>query len=294
MKKSNTIYSALEAAAVNNEIKSMVPTGQYWLAAKQYAEKKLKPMAATGKNDMLNQAMGYDTNNADLIQDVIVKLIVRYEYLARKFNKINQSKTASAEEKTAEFNKILSTVIPSLLADEWCHVSEETAYEELDENGKPVQKTGKGVRATHTAISLDQNQSSSEGSGDEVTLMDCLSSPDISAADRAVSAEAITDYMGQLIDYPRQFLGFMSMCVGISTGELIDRISCTSYSAVFNEVLELFSIQYECPALLNLKNYYSEKDLTYTGVMPLEKVLSNDRSFGKKRIKKYIEDNHLR
>ena len=88
-------------------ISSISPSPLYWLAAKQYAEKTLKPMLATGKTTMLNVGMGYDaTTNDDLIQDAILKFGTRYSYFVSKFNEINSSNISTPEEKVSEFNRI--------------------------------------------------------------------------------------------------------------------------------------------------------------------------------------------
>lgn len=185
--KNTTIYSALEAIASTKqdefgntylEISSSIsPSPSYWLAAKQYAEKTLKPMLATGKTTMLNAGMGYDaTTNDDLIQDAILKFVTRYSYFVSKFNEINSSSISTPEEKVSEFNRIISTTIPSMLSDEWRKISEDVEYTDLDAKGNRIKKQGKGLRGTHSSHSLFSNQNkSSNGVEDEVTLIEFLS-----------------------------------------------------------------------------------------------------------------------
>ncbi len=67
------------------------------------------------------------------------------------------------------------------------------------------------------------------------------------------------------------------------------------WKKVFNYILESFSIEYDCPELLSMfKNRYSESELTYNGSMNMKKVLDNERSWGKKKVKTYVENNNLR
>lgn len=306
--KSTTIYSALEAMATTKqdafgntylEISSSVsPSLSYWLAAKQYAEKTLKPMLATGKTTMLNVGMGYDaTTNDDLIQDAILKFGTRYSYFVSKFNEINSSNISTPEEKVSEFNRIISTTIPSMLGDEWRKISEDVEYTDLDTKGNRIKKQGKGLRGTHSSHSLFSNQNkSSNGSEDEVTLIECLSSSRIDTENKIESSDFIADLISQLSEVPRQMLGFMAMYSSISSNDILKMINNgKSNRAIFNYILESFSIEYDCPELLSMfKNRYSESELTYNGSMNMKKVLDNERSWGKKKVKTYVENNNLR
>lgn len=307
MKTTATIYTALKASAtikhdvLGNEYFEIPscssPSTEYWMAAKQYAERTLKPMISTGRTAMLNIGMGYDaTTNDDLIQDAILKFVSRYSYFVSKFNEINSS-TNSQEEKAAEFNRIVSTTIPSMLADSWRKISEETEYEDYDFEGNKITKVGKGLRGTHSSISLFSNQNkSANGSEDEVSLVDRIATSGISALEMVESSDFIKDCINQLIEVPRQMQGFMAMYSDISSNDILKMIkNGNSNKTIFNYILKLFSLQYECPELLALfTDCYPESQLTYTGSMDMKKVLDNERSFGKKKVKSFIEENHLR
>ena len=306
--KNTTIYSALEAIASTKqdefgntylEISSSIsPSPSYWLAAKQYAEKTLKPMLATGKTTMLNAGMGYDaTTNDDLIQDAILKFVTRYSYFVSKFNEINSSSISTPEEKVSEFNRIISTTIPSMLSDEWRKISEDVEYTDLDAKGNRIKKQGKGLRGTHSSHSLFSNQNkSSNGVEDEVTLIVFLSSSRIGIENKIESSDFIADLISQLSEVPRQMLGFMAMYSSISSNDILKMLhNGKSNRTIFNYILESFSIEYDCPELLSMfKNRYSESELTYNGSMNMKKVLDNERSWGKKKVKTYIENNNLR
>lgn len=151
--KTTTIYTTLKASATTRddhlgneylEVPSCSsPSTEYQIAAKQYAKRTLKPMISTGKTAMLNVGMGYDaTTNDDLIQDAILKFVSRYSYFVSKFNEINLG-TNSQDEKASEFKRIVSTTIPSMLADSWRKISEETKYENYDSEGNKITKVGK-------------------------------------------------------------------------------------------------------------------------------------------------------
>ena len=306
--KNTTIYSALEAIASTKqdefgntylEISSSIsPSPSYWLAAKQHAEKTLKPMLATGKTTMLNAGMGYDaTTNDDLIQDAILKFVTRYSYFVSKFNEINSSSISTPEEKVSEFNRIISTTIPSMLSDEWRKISEDVEYTDLDAKGNRIKKQGKGLRGTHSSHSLFSNQNkSSNGVEDEVTLIEFLSSSRIGIENKIESSDFIADLISQLSEVPRQMLGFMAMYSSISSNDILKMLhNGKSNRTIFNYILESFSIEYDCPELLSMfKNRYSESELTYNGSMNMKKVLDNERSWGKKKVKTYIENNNLR
>lgn len=305
--KNTSIYSALKASAtirqdsLGNEFFEIPsyssPSTEYWIAAKQYAEKTLKPMISTGRTAMLNVGMGYDaTTNDDLIQDAIVKFVSKYSYFVSKFNEINSS-TNSQEEKATEFNRIVSTTIYSYLADLWRKISEETEYEDYDSEGNKITKVGKGLRGTHSSISLFSNQNkSANGPEDEVALVDCIAASGISALEMVESSDFIKDCISQLIEVPRQMQGFMAIYTNFSSNDILRMIkNGSSNKNIFNYILNLFSFQYECPELLDLfTDRYSESQLTYTGSMDMKKVLDNERSFGKKKVKSFIEKNHLR
>lgn len=302
--KNETIYTALKASATTkidtfgNEYLEIStgssPTHAYWIAAKHYAERTLKPMISTGKTSMLNVGMGYDaTTNDDLIQDAILKFASRYNYFVSKFNELN-STSSSQEDKASEFNRIVSTTIPSMLADSWRKISEETEYEDYDSEGNRITKVGKGLRGTHSSISLFSNQNkSANGSEDEVALVDCVAASDISALKMIESSDFIKDCLNQLIEVPRQMQGFMAMYSDISSNDILKMIkNGNSNKNIFNYILKLFSLQYECPELLSMfMDHYSESQLTYTGSMDMKKVLDNERSFGKKKVKSFIEKN---
>lgn len=298
--KNTTIYEALKASAttkydvLGNEYFEIspysLPSTEFDMAAKQYAERILKPMVSSGKTAMLNAAMAYDSNNEDLIQDAIVKFISRFDYFISTFNKIN-SVVGSQEQKAAEFNRIVSTTIPTMLSDQWRKVSEEVEYTEYDFEGNKIVKVGKGLRGTHSALSLFSNQNkSADGTDDEVSLIDCVASSKISALDLIESSDFITECIVQLTNAPRQMLGFFAKYSGLSSNDIIGMLdSGNSNRDIFNYVLELYSIQYECPYLLDMfRNRYSESELTYSGTMQLKKVLDNERSLGNKKISSYI------
>lgn len=305
--KNTTIYAALEASASTKhdihgntylEIPSCSsPSTEYWIAAKQYAEKTLKPMLSTGKTTLLNVGMGYDaTTNDDLIQDTVLKIASRYGYFVSKFNEIN-SGTSTPEERFSEFNRIISTTIPTMLGDKWRKISEDVEYTDFDSEGNIIKKQGKGLRGTHSPLSLFSNQNkSADGSEDEVTLIECISASGISVLKKIESSDFIAECVSQLIESPRQMQGFMAMYSGVSSNDILNMIDDgKSNRFIFNYVLELFSIEYECSKLVSMfKDRYSESELTYNGSMNMKKVLDNERSWGKKKVKAYIEKNHLR
>lgn len=300
--KNMTIYEALEASASTKddnhgntylEIPSCSsPDIDYWTAAKQYAEKSLKPMLLSGKTAMLNTALGYDAaTNDDLIEDAILKFGTRYPYFVQKFNTINAGEKTRTE-KIAEFNRIVSTTIPTMLSDAWRRISEETEYTEVDSDGNTCTKTGKGVRQTHSAISLFANQNrSTDHVEDEIALIDCIPASGIDLLKDLESSDFILNCISQLKDCPRQMMGFMAMHSDVSSNDILGMLqNGNSSQVIFHTILTLFAFQYQCPELLaRFKNSYSESQLTYSGSMNLKKVLDKERSQGKKKIKTYIE-----
>ena len=184
-----------------------------------------------------------------------------------------------------------------MLGDEWRKISEDVEYTDLDTKGNRIKKQGKGLRGTHSSHSLFSNQNkSSNGSEDEVTLIECLSSSRIDTENKIESSDFIADLISQLSEVPRQMLGFMAMYSSISSNDILKMLhNGKSNRTIFNYILESFSIEYDCPELLSMfKNRYSESELTYNGSMNMKKVLDNERSWGKKKVKTYVENNNLR
>lgn len=270
-------------AAINNH--SIHPTTEYWVEAQKYAKIVLK---STEKTAVLNAAYGYtnDGKNEDLISDATIRLSKRFDYLLKKFYE-HTCNSKSEEEVIKKFSGAVALIIPSLMTEMWRNVSTEQKYDEIDKlTGKKTSKTGKGLRKTHLTVSIDQNNA--PDSDEEITLADSLVSNDIATDERLFSRDAIMDYITPLVNSPRELLGFMCVVLDISADEIISMSSDMTMTEIFTEVCSRFSNQYDIPAIMYLAKRYNENELTYTGVMEQKKQLSNERSAGKTKVKKYI------
>ena len=279
---SSTYLNELKTAIENNSIN---PTTEYWIEAQKYAKKVIK---STEKTVALNTAYGYinDGKNEDLINDATIRLINRFEYLLKKFYE-HTCNSKSEEETIKRFNGAVALIIPSLLMDMWRRVSDEQEYTDTNTlTGETTTKVGKGLHKTLLTTSINQNNAND--SDEELTLADSLVSNDISAEEKLFSREAIMDYITPLVDSPREFLGFMCVVLNVSADEIIAMSSNMTMTEIFTNVCSMFSKQYDIPAIMYLSKRYKESDLTYIGAMSHKKQLSNERSSGKTKVKKYI------
>lgn len=276
-KKNITTISALDSTPYIKDL--------YFTCCQEYAKLALKPGATSPRNIRLNRALGYDTNMDDLITDSCIKLFLKFPYLVKKYVALNEApENYSSEEKINRFNSILNSIISTLLLDSYNKISIKTEYEEYDSMGNKRKIKRKSIPNT---ISLETNQNKSSDSNNIICLKDSLSSSAVSTEKRILSREAIMNYLNLYENDPQEFLNILSIGLGIKNSDFKKILEMNSRKLVFNTFIKYFSSRYDVPSALKYIDFFTEEELTYTGVIESSKQISNSRSACKTRLANY-------
>ena len=288
----STIYCAIKHDVESGYSKA---SDQFGEAVFHYMNKIYHPKAYSDTTNDLNFALGYDTNNEDLISAQALHFLKKWGVLCDNYNKLTQKYPSSEVQRVIEFNKIVvSTYIRyELDLKKHCKISKIVPVTE-----EKTKREYSAYKPTCTSISLDQDQSNSESSDDIVTLYDCTPSNSLTLEDEAISSVIISKIATYLSnESPHLLLAFVSKHSGIPVNEMEHAIKQQkqSWTSLFQYSISQFAALHNCHNLpILFGNAYSEKELTYTGTATgLKKVLYAERTLADTLVRTYVLTNGL-
>lgn len=295
----STVYSAIKADVENGCSK---PSDNYSNSIYNYMNTVYEKKAALGITDSLNYALGYDTNNCDLISVMTIHFIKAWSNLCENYRNLIKNHPTDEVTVIKEFNKIVSStyIRKELDLGKHCRVSEVIAVIQKDKkNGKSKQVTKrvyKEFKQTYKPLSFDQNQTNSESSDEMITLYNFTPASNTTPEDSALSSQTILEIVKSLATYPRLLLAFLSQYSGESQWDIIASLhENKTWTSIFTDSLNKFCEVNECSSVKFLfSDFYSERELAYIGTSTdMYKVLSTERNKAKKIVVDYVLRNKL-
>ena len=297
----STVYSAIKYDVENGCSK---PSYNYSLTVYNYMNKVYRKKASLCSTDNLNLALGYDTNNDDLVSVMTIHFIKGWNTFCNIYRKLIKDYPEDKDEINVirEFNKVVSStyIRHELDLRKHCRVSIVTTVTQKDKNTRKSKEVTKRVyneyKSTYNSLSLDQDQTNNYSNNDIVNLYDCIPASNITPEDLAISNVTILEIAKSLANQPRYLLAFFSQYSGESQLDIIKSLyEKKSWTSIFEDSLSKFCEVNHCLSVkLLFSDFYSEKELAYTGTSTdMYKLLSTERSKAKKVVIDYVNKNKL-
>lgn len=286
----STVYTAIKTDFENG---CLTASEDYCLAVFNYINKVYTKKASLGTTDNLNYALGYDTNNSDLISVMTIHYIKAWDNLIKNYNQLRLSFPNDNSMIIQQFNKIVSSIHVRKEIDLLKHVSLSSV--EQDEITGKTKRTYKGFKPNYAPLYLDEEQNS-KTDDETFTLYALTPASTITTEDLAISTQTIMDITRELVFSPRLLLAFLSQYGGTSQWDIIEALTQGKlWTNIYADSLDQFCQINECASLKqHLSDIFLEDELTYTGSsLDIYAALSNERTKAKKTVIEYALANGL-